>query len=80
MKGNGKRCLLILFLGFLGSYIINHSSLKPNGWMARTGLQFLLTGFPIYRLVTAIASLSFDTNNLNNTGYKRDALPSKTLF
>lgn len=71
MKGNGKRFWLILLLGFLGSFIINHSRLRPQGWEARTGVQFLLSGIPIYRLVTAIANFSFDPMSLNNVGYKR---------
>lgn len=80
MAGNVKRFWLILLLGFLGSFIINHSRLKPNGFKARTGVQFLLSGVGIYRLVTAIANLTFDIKKLNNVGYKRDIVQLKRLY
>ena len=80
MKGNGKRFWLILLLGFLGSFIINHSRLKPQGWVARTWVQFFLSGIPIYRLVTAIANLSFDPTSPNNVGYKRINDAARSLY
>lgn len=80
MKVNTKRFLLLFFLGFLGSFIINHSKLKPNGFIACTGWQFILTPVPIYRLATAIATLSFNSEKLNNLGYKRDAMPYKKMY
>ena len=75
---NFVRFLLILFLGALGSFIINHTSLRPKGWRSRTcGIFFwpLLT-FGIYWLVVAIANLSFTSNAVDkhtHIGYFRVA-------
>lgn len=59
---NLARFLLTFFLGFIGSIIINHTELKPNGWKSRT-LAYLLLGVitcGIYDLVASIANFSFD--------------------
>lgn len=40
---NLARFLLTFFLGWIGSLIINHSSLKAEGWTSRTGCYILLT-------------------------------------
>ena len=40
---NLARFLLTFFLGWIGSLIINHSSLKVEGWTSRTGCYILLT-------------------------------------
>ena len=73
-NGNIVRFLLTFFLGPLGSLIINHSSLKPNGWTSRTWLYLLLgiVTFGIYDLVACICNLVFDENKARNIGYKKD--------
>ena len=40
---NLTRFLLTFFLGWIGSLVINHSSLKAEGWTSRTGCYILLT-------------------------------------
>ena len=76
MKDNNNlvRFLLTFFLGWLGSLIINHSSLKPEGYTSRTGAYIIwgaLTG-GIYILVASICNLSFDPEKAKNIGYKKD--------
>ena len=68
------RFLLTFFLGWIGSLIINHSSLKPEGWTSRTGLYIFLTliTFGIYGLVASICNFAFDPNKAKNIGYKKD--------
>ena len=74
MNDNLARFLLTFFLGFIGSLVINHSSLKPDGWTSRTGasigLSILTLG--IYGLVASICNLSFDPSKGSNIGYKKD--------
>ena len=68
------RFLLTFFLGFIGSLIINHSSLKVQGYTSRTGC-YLLLGFVtcgIYSLVASICNLTFDPSKPKNIGYKKD--------
>lgn len=76
-NGNNKlyRFLLTFFLGFIGSIIINHSSLKPNGFTSRTGFYFFLAPitFGIYPLVASICNFTFDPHKPDNIGYKRDS-------
>ena len=36
------RFLLTFFLGWIGSLIINHTSLKPEGYTSRTGAYLIL--------------------------------------
>lgn len=52
---NLARFLLTFFLGWIGSLIINHSSLKVEGWTSRTGCYILLTivTFGIYQIVAS---------------------------
>ena len=71
---NLVRFLLTFFLGCIGSLIINHSSLKPQGWTCRTGLYFLLglVTFGIYPIVASICNFSFDPSKEKNIGYKKD--------
>ena len=61
---NLARFLLTFFLGWIGSLIINHSSLKAEGWTSRTGCYILLTivTFGIYQLVASICNLTFDAS------------------
>ena len=72
---NLARFLLTFFLGWIGSIIINHSSLKPEGYTSRTGAYFWLTivTFGIYALVASICNLTFDPTKEKNIGYKKDA-------
>ena len=75
MKDNNNlvRFLLTFFLGFIGSLIINHSSLKPEGWKSRTLAYFFLSlvTFGIYGLVASICNLSFDPTKEKNIGFFR---------
>lgn len=71
---NLTRFLLTFFLGWIGSLIINHSSLKPNGYRSRTLAYFFLSmvTFGIYGLVASICNLTFDPNKYSNIGYTDD--------
>ncbi|MDI9503955.1 MAG: hypothetical protein QM205_03330 [Bacillota bacterium] len=71
---NLTRFLLTFFLGWIGSLIINHSSLKPEGWKSRTLAYIFLTmlTFGIYGLVAAIMNLTFDPAKPSNIGYFRE--------
>ncbi len=40
---NVIRFILTFFLGFIGSIIINHTELKPEGFTSRSWAYFLLT-------------------------------------
>ena len=68
------RFLLTFFLGWIGSLIINHSSLKPEGWTSRTGLYLILSAITmgIYGVVASIFNLLFDPAKPSNIGYKKD--------
>ena len=74
MSDNVVRFLLTFFLGWIGSLIINHTSLKPTGYTSRTLAYFFLTmvTFGIYALVASICNLSFDPSKETNIGYKKD--------
>ena len=70
---NVARFLLILCLGWFGSFIINHSSLRPYGYRSRT-LAYIFLGiitFGIYTLVAAIFNLVFDPYKERNVGYSK---------
>ena len=76
MKDNNNlvRFLLTFFLGWIGSLIINHTSLKPEGWKSRT-LAYLFLGiitFGIYDLVASICNLVFDPSKASNIGYIKE--------
>lgn len=73
-QNNLVRFLLTFFLGWIGSLIINHTSLKPEGYTSRTGAYILLTivTFGIYGLVASICNLFFDPSKPKNIGYKKD--------
>ena len=60
--------------GFIGSFIINHTNLKPNGWKSRTCAYFFLSGvtFGIYPLVASICNFSFNAKQSSNIGYFKD--------
>ncbi len=70
-NNNLVRFLLTFFLGFIGSIIINHSSLKPAGYKSRTLAYFFLSiiTFGIYGLVASICNLTFDPSKGKNIGY-----------
>ena len=71
---NAIRFCLTFFLGFIGSFIINHTSLKPVGWRSRT-LAYLFLGiitFGIYELVASLCNFTFNPGNETNIGYYRD--------
>lgn len=68
------RFLLTFFLGWIGSIIINHTELKPEGYTSRTVAYALLgiVTFGIYDLVASICNLFFDPEKPRNIGYKKD--------
>lgn len=75
MKDNRVACfLLTFFLGWIGSFVINHSSLKPEGFKSRTCAYFFLTilTFGIYGLVASICNLTFDPTKERNIGYFKE--------
>ena len=71
---NLVRFLLTFFLGWIGSVVINHTDLKPNGWKSRSLAYFFLEviTFGIYNLVASICNLTFDPNKSSNIGYFKD--------
>ena len=72
-NNNLVRFLLTFFLGWIGSLIINYSSLKPVGYRSRT-LAYLFLGmvtFGIYGLVASICNLTFSPDK-HNIGYFKD--------
>ncbi len=71
---NLVRFLLTFFLGWIGSLIINHTGLKPEGFTSRTGAYIFITmiTFGIYGLVASICNLFFDASKEKNIGYKKD--------
>lgn len=68
------RFLLTFFLGWIGSFIINHTTLKPMAHTSRTWAYFFLTmlTFGIYGLVASVCNLFFDPAKSNNIGYAND--------
>ena len=74
MDNKVVRFLLTFFLGWIGSIVINHTSLKPEGYTSRT-LAYLFLGivtFGIYPLVASIFNFMFDPAKEKNIGYKKD--------
>jgi hypothetical protein len=72
-NNNLIRFLLTFFLGWIGSLIINHTSLRPEGYKSRTLAYIFLTAitFGIYGLVASICNLTFDPAKAKNIGYKK---------
>ena len=70
-NNNVVRFLLVFFLGWIGSVIINHTSLRPSGYYSRTLAYFFLTFLTlgIYPFVASICNLTFDPNKDRNIGY-----------
>lgn len=73
-NNNLVRFLLTFFLGWIGSLIINHTSLKPEGFKSRTLAYVFLSiiTLGIYGLVASICNFTFDPNKEKNIGYFRD--------
>lgn len=73
-NNNLARFLLTFFLGWIGSIVINHTSLKPNGFTSRTLAYLFLTiiTLGIYGLVASICNFMFDPSKPKNIGYKKD--------
>ena len=71
---NVARFLLTFFLGFIGSIVINHTSLKPEGFTSRTWAYVFLSivTLGIYQLVASICNLTFDPEKEKNIGYRKD--------
>ena len=69
------RFLLTFFFGFIGSFIVNHTGLKPAGWKSRTAAYFFLSiiTLGIYQLVASISNLAFEPTNESNIGYFKGA-------
>ncbi len=74
MDNKLARFLLTFFLGWIGSIIINHTNLKPEGYTSRTLAYFYLDLLThgLYRLVASISNFSFDPSKAKNIGYKKD--------
>ena len=71
MNNNVVRFLLTFFLGWIGSLIINHTSLRPEGYKSRTW-GYIIWGYltcGIYTLVASICNLTFDPAKAKNIGY-----------
>ena len=68
------RFLLTFFLGWIGSLVINHTDIKPEGYTSRTAAYFVLgiVTFGIYPLVASICQFSFDPKKDKNIGYEKD--------
>lgn len=71
---NVVRFLLTFFLGWIGSIIINHTELKPEGYTCRTLAYLFLTIVTcgIYGLVASICNLTFDPSKEKNISYIKD--------
>ena len=69
------RFLLTALFGWIGSIIINHSNLRPEGYTCRTGAYFWFSflTFGIYPVVASICNISF-TDGERNIGYKKTIL------
>ena len=68
------RFILTFFLGWIGSLIINHTSLKPEGFKSRT-LAYFFLGYitaGIYILVASLCNLVFDPAKDKNIGYIKE--------
>ena len=68
------RFLLTFFLGWIGSLIINRTSLKPSGYTSRTLAYLLLTPLTlgVYGLVASVCNFFLDPAKERNIGYKKD--------
>ena len=73
-NNNLIRFLLTFFLGWIGSLIINYTSLKPEGFKSRTLAYVFLSIITcgIYGLVASICNLTFDPSKEKNIGYIKE--------
>lgn len=73
-NNNLARFLLTFFLGWIGSIIINHTSLKPDGFKSRTLAYLFLSMITlgIYGLVASICNFTFDPGKAKNIGYAKE--------
>lgn len=73
-NNNLIRFLLTFFLGWIGSLVINHTSLKPDGYKSRTLAYLFLTMITcgIYQLVASICNFTFDPSKEKNIGYVKE--------
>ena len=71
---NAIRFALTFLFGFVGSFIINHTALKPDGWKSRTVAYLFLTPltFGIYMLVASLCNFTFNVKSSSNIGYFKD--------
>ena len=69
---DGKNVTRFL-LGFLGSFIVNHTILRPIGWKSRTCAYFFLgiLTLGIYSIVASTSNFAFNAKQQANIGYKR---------
>ena len=74
MNPKVARFLLTFFLGWIGSIVVNHTSLKPEGYKSRTLAYFFLgmLTMGIYPLVASLCNLGFDPQKARNIGYFKD--------
>lgn len=71
MKKKIARALLIYFLGWIGSVIINRTSLKPAGWASRSWLICLV---PFYGIFAIVGAFTFNPDKEKNLGYVKDGI------
>ena len=73
-NSNLVRFLLTFFLGWIGSLIINHTSINPEGYRSRTLAYVFLSiiTLGIYGLVASICNLMFDPTKEKNIGYIKE--------
>ena len=73
-SNNLVRFLLTFFFGCIGSFIINHTNLKPQGWKSRTCAYFFLgiITWGIYSLVASVCNFTFNPNQNSNIGYFKE--------
>lgn len=71
---NLVRFLLTFFLGWIGSLVINHTTLKPEGFRSRTLAYIFLSllTFGIYGFVASVCNLTFDPKKSHNIGYIKE--------
>jgi hypothetical protein len=68
------RFLLVYFLGWIGSVVINRTTLKPEGAKSRSWAYFFLMPLTlgIYPTVAAIWNLVYDPDAEKNIGYVKE--------
>ena len=71
---NLARFLLTFFLWFIGSIIINNTSLKPKGYKCRPYSYLFLGSITcgVYSLLASICNLFFDANGEECIGYFKE--------